>query len=434
MLMTKVLRRFVSSRTHTVPYCSNGNKEIVLGIETSCDDTAAAIIDGSGKILGEKNHSQLQVHLDNGGVIPVVARNLHNEYLDDIVYDTLQSSGLTMNDVTLVAVTNRPGLPLSLRIGVEYAKKLAIKYRKPLIPIHHMEAHATTASMFDPTITFPFLSLLISGGHSQLAFFKSLNQIYLLGEALDDAPGEVMDKIARRLRVKNLGPPFDSLSGGAALEILAKEGDASKSPLTVPLHAARNCDFSFSAFKSLIPMIDRMERRSHLPVDRPLPQIHDISAAVLSAVTLHILQRLARAIEFIEGSRIWKDDFDPSVQYRINYSENEEQLHVRVVVSGGVACNDFIINSITDYCSEYEGVYESTSVSVHTPRPKKWCSDNAVMIAWNALLHSRQNSPNIRRSEEDMNVGIEAKAELGVNISNLVSRANIKPRKIKLKS
>lgn len=433
MFMTKGVRRFVSRRC-TVPYSSSGGKEIVLGIETSCDDTGAAIIDGCGNILSEKKHSQLQVHLDSGGVIPIVARNLHNEYLDDIVYDTLQSSGVTMNDVTLVAVTNRPGLPLSLKVGVEYAQKLAVKYRKALIPIHHMEAHATTASMFDPRVTFPFLSLLISGGHSQLAFFKNLRQIYLLGEALDDAPGEVMDKIARRLRVKNLGPPFDSLSGGAALEILAKTGDASKSPLTVPLHAVRNCDFSFSAFKALIPILDRMERESRLPVDRPLPQIHDISAALLSSLTLHILERLARAIEFVEGSKMWKDDFDPSADYRINYSEKEEEFHVRVVVSGGVACNDFIINSITDYCAEYEGVYESTSVSVHTPRPKKWCSDNAVMIAWNALLHSRDNSPRILRRQQDMDIAIEAKAGLGVNISSLVSKANIKPRKIKLKS
>lgn len=436
MFVANLLRTTFPSLSFRCRYCTKISRQLILGVETSCDDTAAALIDESGRVISEKNHSQLQVHLDSGGVIPIVARNLHNEYLDDVVYETLHKSGFSMNDVTLVAVTNRPGLPLSLRVGTDYAKKLAIKYNKPLIPIHHMEAHATTASLFDETVSFPFLSLLISGGHSQLAFFKDINTSYLLGEALDDAPGEVMDKVARRMRVKNLGPPFDSLSGGAALEILAQKGHAKNFPTcATPMYKERNCNFSFSGFKSVLGQIEVMEKESNRPIDEPIPQIHDIAAAIFQGITLHILQRLARAIEFIEGSKIWKHDFDPTNSiYKVNYSDqDEEPLKLQVVISGGVACNDFIIDKIRDYCSSYEGIYNSTNITVHTPRPKKWCSDNAVMIAWNALLHLRQNSSKIRTTREEIeSVDTFPKAQLGINISKMVANANIKPRKIKL--
>lgn len=177
----------------------------VLGIETSCDDTAAAILDADGVIHADVCMSQVRQHLLNGGIIPPIAKDLHAANIDAVVVQALQQADMCMADVDYIAVTNRPGMPLSLYIGVDFAKRLALKYRKPLIPVHHMEAHALMGMLADASLRFPFLVLLLSGGHAQIALVHDASHFYLLGSSIDDAPGETFDKIARRLKLRNLG-------------------------------------------------------------------------------------------------------------------------------------------------------------------------------------------------------------------------------------
>lgn len=186
--------------------------QTVLGIETSCDDTAAAIVDTSGAIRSDVCHSQLREHLHNGGVIPPIAKDLHAASMDRVVVQALAEADMSMKDVDVIAVTNRPGMPLSLHVGVEFAKRLAIKYEKPLLPVHHMEAHATIGMLSHSDLKFPFLVLLLSGGHCQVAYVADVETFLLLGSSLDDSPGETFDKIARRLKLRNLGL-FVSCSG-----------------------------------------------------------------------------------------------------------------------------------------------------------------------------------------------------------------------------
>jgi N6-L-threonylcarbamoyladenine synthase len=200
-------------------------------------------------ILGEAKHSQQDTHLKFGGIIPPVAQAFHRKHIKTIVDETLKRSNLSMNAIDAIAVTNRPGLQLSLLVGVRYAKHLARQFNKPIIPIHHMEAHALTARL-SHKIEFPFLCLLISGGHSLLTLVKSVTEFELLGEHLDDAPGEAMDKVARRLKIHNL-PEYANMSGGAAIEKAAKDVVVDRTyNFTLPLAGRRDCQFSFAGLKN----------------------------------------------------------------------------------------------------------------------------------------------------------------------------------------
>ena len=189
---------------------------MILGIETSCDDTGVAIVDTDGNILGEALHSQLQTHLDLGGIIPVVARDLHKENIAQVVATAMQNAKLNFSDLSAIAVTVKPGMALSLLVGTAFAKDLAKTWSKPLIPIHHMEAHALTARMVEKVyihlyspyffyfqliitinfqVDFPFMVLLVSGGHCLLALVKSVDEFLCLGESNDNSPGEILDKV-----------------------------------------------------------------------------------------------------------------------------------------------------------------------------------------------------------------------------------------------
>uniref|UniRef100_A0A670XM00 N(6)-L-threonylcarbamoyladenine synthase n=1 Tax=Pseudonaja textilis TaxID=8673 RepID=A0A670XM00_PSETE len=168
--------------------------KIVLGIETSCDDTGAAVVDETGSILGEALHSQADVHLKTGGIIPPVAQRLHQENIARVVQHAVSSSGISMEDISAVATTVMPGLALSLGIGLKYSLELVKKHQKPFIPIHHMEAHALTVRLTD-LVPFPFLVLLLSGGHCILAVAQGVSDFLLLGQTKDIAPGDMLDKL-----------------------------------------------------------------------------------------------------------------------------------------------------------------------------------------------------------------------------------------------
>lgn len=223
----------------------------ILGIETSCDDTGCAIINRNGKILSEVCHSQNLMHLRNGGIIPDIAQDLHRMHIEPTVARTLEQAKLSMEDISAIAVTLKPGLPLSLVIGMKYAKHLGRRFKKPIIPIHHMQAHALVARMHHD-IKFPFLVLLISGGHCLLAVVQDVDHFQLLGESMDCAPGEVFDKVARSMKLRNV-PEYSQICGGQAVEAAAaKATNPNMFKIALPLAEYKDCNFSFNGLKTSV--------------------------------------------------------------------------------------------------------------------------------------------------------------------------------------
>lgn len=374
-------------------YCS---AKIVLGIETSCDDTGCAVVDSTGKLLGETLYSQNAIHLKYGGVNPIFAAELHRENIDSAVKNALNNSSKSILDVDAVAVTVKPGLLPSLQVGVRYARYLGRKFHKPLVPVHHMEAHALVARMYYD-IPFPFIVLLISGGHCLLAIAKDVNDFLLLGRGLDNSPGEVLDKVARRMKLKNI-PTYSQMAGGKAIEYAAK--NASKPELfhfPIPLLRTRDCNFSFSGLKdSLERKLFTKEREHNIMGDEIIPEVYDLCAAFQSAVAQHLVHRTERAIMFCENSNLI------------------DKSNRNVVVSGGVACNKFIFS-----CIEYMG--HRLGYKVYCPPPSV-CTDNGIMIAWNGIEKIRKQcdiKTNIDFKE------IDPEAPLGMDIRKLVQEANL---------
>ncbi|XP_023333368.1 probable tRNA N6-adenosine threonylcarbamoyltransferase, mitochondrial isoform X2 [Eurytemora carolleeae] len=328
-------------------------RNLILGIETSCDDTGAAVIDLSGRLLGESLSTQLSTRF--GGVIPTFAMVFHTDKIQGVVEEALKQADVTMEDVSVIAVTNRPGLKGPLIIGTDYAKYLCTKYNKPLIPIHHMAAHALTVRM-EQDVKFPFLFLLISGGHCILGIAKDIDNFTLLGEGLDGSPGEMLDKAARNLKLHSL-PNMRDISGGLAVETLAKKA-VNPIKFTVPLHNERNCNFSFSGYKGHLHLVlRRLEKNRELPFDSQsvIPEASDVCAGLQYAVSKHLCERLQRGIEFTEYKELMS-------------------VGSTLVVSGGVASNQFIRGSISRVC-------ESLGWKAVFPNPKL-CTDNGIMIAW----------------------------------------------------
>ncbi|KFZ48687.1 hypothetical protein N338_00912, partial [Podiceps cristatus] len=263
-------------------------RKLVLGIETSCDDTGAAVVDDAGNVLGEALHCQKKVHLQAGGIIPVVAQQLHRENIEQVVKEALTVSGVSVPELAAIATTVKPGLALSLAVGLQYSLRLVNRYQKPFIPIHHMEAHALTVRLTH-RLDFPFLVLLLSGGHCILAVARGVSDFLLLGQSIDIAPGDMLDKVARRL---SLGkhPECHSMAGGKAIEHLAQTGDRQQHTFRLPMQQYRNCDFSFSGLQNLVnKAIIQKEKEEGIQEGEILSCVKDIAAAVQHAVAVHII-------------------------------------------------------------------------------------------------------------------------------------------------
>jgi len=231
----------------------------ILGIETSCDDTGVAIIDTNNQVLAEALYSQSEFHVQLGGVNPPIARDLHAVNLEKAVSDVFDQSGLSLDDLSAIAVTTRPGLALTLDEGLRHARQLAQSASLPLMTIHHMEAHALTPRLGHPDLDFPFLVLLVSGGHCILSLVRGVTDFLLLGTCLDQAPGDLLDKTARRLKLIHL-PECRRLSGGRAIEVMAQRGDASLFRFGHVMLAKRDCDFSFSGLHCTVHRLIERER------------------------------------------------------------------------------------------------------------------------------------------------------------------------------
>ncbi|KFQ19661.1 hypothetical protein N331_02723, partial [Merops nubicus] len=263
-------------------------RKLVLGIETSCDDTGAAVVDDAGTVLGEALHCQKEVHLQAGGIIPVVAQQLHRENIEQVVKEALGASGVSVGDLAAIATTVKPGLALSLEVGLQYSLNLVSTHQKPFIPIHHMEAHALTVRLTHH-VEFPFLVLLLSGGHCILAVAQGVSDFLLLGQSIDMAPGDMLDKVARRLSLRK-HPECHSMAGGKAIEHLAQTGNRQTLVFRVPMQRYRNCDFSFSGLQHLVnKAIAQKEKEEGIQEGEILSCVKDIAAAVQHAVALHIL-------------------------------------------------------------------------------------------------------------------------------------------------
>ncbi|XP_047527079.1 probable tRNA N6-adenosine threonylcarbamoyltransferase, mitochondrial [Vanessa atalanta] len=374
----------------------------ILGIETSCDDTGCAVVTGNKDVLGESLFSQNVLHLRYGGVNPLVARDLHRENIEQAVSEALEKASININSIDAIAVTIKPGLLISLQIGVKYARYLAKTYQKPIIPIHHMEAHALVARMFH-AIEFPFLAVLISGGHCILTLVKDVDNFLLLGYTLDNAPGEVLDKAARRMKLRNI-PAYSKLAGGKAIEAAAKiSKNPELFPFPIPLVKNRDCNFSFSGIQdTFIRHLVKKEGEHNAVGDRIIPEVNDLCAGLQIVMAEHIAHRIERAVLFCTKNNLLKES-------------------KTIVVSGGVACNNFIFETLTN-------VGNLLDCNVLRPPPKV-CTDNGIMIAWNGIEKLKKGC-----QFHDISLdSIDPKAPLGTNIIDKVKEANlyVKVRRLK---
>ncbi|XP_066856224.1 tRNA N6-adenosine threonylcarbamoyltransferase, mitochondrial isoform X1 [Anser cygnoides] len=380
--------------------------KLVLGIETSCDDTGAAVVDEAGNVLGEALQCQREVHLKTGGIIPLVAQQLHRENIEQVVKEALSVSGVSVNELTAIATTVKPGLALSLEVGLDYSIKLVNKYQKPFIPIHHMEAHALTIRLTNQ-VEFPFLVLLLSGGHCILAVAQGVSDFLVLGQSIDIAPGDMLDKVifpyvARRLSlIKH--PECHSMAGGKAIEHLAQTGNRQQYTFRLPMQQYRNCDFSFSGLQNLInKTVIQKEKEEGIQEGELLSCVKDIAAAVQHVVAIHIIQRTYRAMLFCIKNGI----LSPK--------------HATLVVSGGVASNQYIRKGLQTLANANNFAFLSP--------PPRLCTDNGVMIAWNGIERLRAGLGVLNSTE---GIRYEPKAPLGTDISNQVEEDSIKVPKLR---
>ncbi|CAL1385553.1 unnamed protein product [Linum trigynum] len=332
---------------------------VVLGIETSCDDTAVAVVRSNGEILSQVISSQSELLARYGGVAPKMAEEAHSLVIDQVVEEALDKANLTANNLSAVAVTIGPGLSLCLRVGVRKARKLAGAFNLPIIGVHHMEAHALVARIIEHDLHFPFLALLISGGHNLLVLARDLGHYIQLGTTIDDAIGEAYDKTAKWLALDL------RKSGGPALEELAKEGNAQAVKFSTPMKQHKDCNFSYAGLKTQVRLaIESRNINPEIPISAASIQERssraDIAASFQRIAVLHLEERCERAID-------WARKIDPSIKH--------------LVVSGGVASNKYVRSRLYT-------VVEKNDLKLVCP-PPNLCTDNGVMVAWTGIEHFR---------------------------------------------
>ena len=303
---------------------------IVLGLESSCDDTSVALVSSDRRILAHAVVGQSQAHQPYGGVVPEIAARAHVEILPGLIEQVLGEAGLTIGDVDAVAATAGPGLIGGVMVALLAGKGLALAAGKPLIAVNHLEGHALSPRLADPDLDFPYLLLLVSGGHCQLLEVRGTGDYRRLATTIDDAAGEAFDKAA-----KLLGLPYP---GGPAIEQLAKNGDSTAVPLPRPLVGSREPHFSFAGLKSAVQraVASGQFRRE------------DIASSFQQAVVDCLVDRT-----------------------RVALGETDAPA---LVVAGGVAANQAIRGALAELAER-----QCRRFSV----PPGWlCTDNAAMIAW----------------------------------------------------
>ena len=309
----------------------DGMSQLILAIESSCDETAAAIIEDSRKVLSNIVASQIDIHKEYGGVVPEIASRKHVELILPVIDKAIKEAGIEKEDIDAVAVTNGPGLIGALMVGLSTAKAVAFGLNVPLIAVNHLEAHMSAVHL-ENEVEFPFVGLVVSGGHTSLYLVKNYREFELLGKTRDDAAGEAFDKAA-----KILGLPYP---GGVEIDRLAKEGDRQAISFPRPFMNTPTLDFSFSGVKT--SMVYYLRKHPN-PDDNTL---RDICASYQEAIVETLVDKTLKAAKQSEVKS--------------------------VVIAGGVACNSRL-RELSRERFEQEGIY------IYIPSTK-YCTDNAAMI------------------------------------------------------
>ena len=314
---------------------------LILGIESSCDETAAALVTSDRRIIAQRIASQDEAHRPYGGVVPEIAARAHAEKLSTLVEETLAQGNISLDEVDGIAATAGPGLIGGVMVGLVTAKALAMSTYKPLIAINHLEGHALSARLADPALAYPYGLLLVSGGHCQILLVEGLGRYRRLATTIDDALGEAFDKTAKIL---GLGYP-----GGPAVERLAREGRSDAVKLPRPLMGSAEPHFSFAGLKSAV-------LRAH---DSGEHAAADIAASFQQAAIDCVIDRLGKALPAIH-----------------------EAGASALVVAGGVAANAVIRTALEELAANH-------GLSFIAP-PPSLCTDNAAMIAWAGVEYLAQ--------------------------------------------
>ncbi|MGL5139020.1 MAG: tRNA (adenosine(37)-N6)-threonylcarbamoyltransferase complex transferase subunit TsaD [Beijerinckiaceae bacterium] len=315
---------------------------LVLGIETTCDETAAAVVrrlpDGRGEILSNEILSQIAEHARFGGVVPEIAARAHVDYLDKIITRALAVAEVKLSDLNGIAACAGPGLIGGVLVGLTTAKALSLATGKPLAAINHLEAHALSPRLTDG-VAFPYLLLLVSGGHTQLVAVTGVGEYHRIGTTIDDAIGEAFDKVA-----KMLGLPYP---GGPQVEVTAERGDPERFELPRPLHGRPEPNFSLSGLKTAV----RIAADSVAPLTEK--DVADLCASFQAAIVDVVVERTRM------GLRVFRERFG---------------LSTALVVAGGVAANQPIRRALQRLAFE-------AGLKLVAP-PPRLCTDNGAMVAW----------------------------------------------------
>ncbi|HEY3331091.1 MAG TPA: tRNA (adenosine(37)-N6)-threonylcarbamoyltransferase complex transferase subunit TsaD [Capsulimonadaceae bacterium] len=309
----------------------------VLGIESSCDETGAAVVEDGCRIVSQVIASQIDIHAATGGVVPEVASRHHVEQINAVIAKTLSDAEMNCEDIDAIAVANRPGLLGALLVGVSAAKALAYALKKPLVGVHHIEAHIYANFLVDPEIKFPAVCLVASGGHSELFLVRGHGDYEILGRTRDDAAGEAFDKSARLL-----GIPYP---GGIMIDKLSKTGNPKAIAFPRAWLGHDSLDFSFSGLKTSVLTATKAHRDEH-PIEDWAASLQAAIVDVLVTKTMHAAERFNAAT---------------------------------ILAAGGVAANSHLQARLRDACAK-------AGVPVVIP-PPVLCTDNAAMIACTGYYH-----------------------------------------------
>jgi N6-L-threonylcarbamoyladenine synthase len=315
----------------------------ILGIETSCDETAAAVVCNGRDVKSSVIASQVELHENYGGVVPEIASRAHVEQIYPVISEALEQAGVARDEIDAVAVANQPGLAIALVVGVTAAKTLSFAWEKPLIAVNHLHAHLQSAMLAEETLDLPAVALIVSGGHTSLYDCESPLKLELLGSTIDDAAGEAFDKVANILK---LGYP-----GGPKIEKAAAKGNPKAVRFPRSMLSRDSLDFSFSGIKTAVLYHCRgQDMKGEDQVDSMSEQeIADIAASFQAAVVEVLVRKTRRAVE------------------RINAGT--------VLLGGGVAANSALRNALAEMCRTAEPPKKLLVA------PKQYCTDNAVMVA-----------------------------------------------------
>ncbi|MBR3868956.1 MAG: tRNA (adenosine(37)-N6)-threonylcarbamoyltransferase complex transferase subunit TsaD [Clostridia bacterium] len=310
----------------------------IISIESSCDETAAAVVEDGRKVLSNVISSQVEEHKIYGGVVPEIASRRHSENISAVVKKALEDADCTYDSVDAIAVTYAPGLIGALLVGVNFAKGLSFATGKPLIPVHHLRSHIAANYISHPDLEPPFLALVVSGGHSHIINVKSYTEFEIIGRTRDDAAGECLDKAARAM-----GVPYP---GGANLDKLAKDGNASAYKFPHPRIDGSPLDFSFSGLKTSVINIIHNANQKGETINIP-----DLGASYISAVVGCLTENLMKAAE-LTGQK-------------------------KIVVAGGVSANSVLRRELSSLCKKRQLELYMPELSL--------CGDNAAMVGSQAF-------------------------------------------------